>query len=1020
MKKFKKNTLTVLAASFLMLSLTTVTGCGGDNGEGTYTGAEGTPEYNLKLGENLFNPKGEGTRYFAPYLLREDGKTYANTKDAALIQSGEKFYLSTYGLPADYEVGLTVENPATGEKVDFSIGEDGKFTAPTVTAETTYNFVVFGNKEGQPQVKKTLKVTVVPADSIATGWKNFSGKNGDEREKMTAVIEEYMLNQGLSPLTYMNNAGYQLYNARVHSPFLDAGRYIPGYGYGILTYGSLSADLDAEQTAAFKRFYHQQEQAESDIGSFNYLGSNAGAVADFYDYISSSYFGTFVNQDMGGTHYEGILSRENAPIAVNPDENGASTTWKVKLRVGGDTADATKGVTPGLAYRSASTHSLLSPFNGRNIELRDYLTPFKLLATQAVGYYRGSEQAGENTANRQVKGFAEFYKGSKNLTELPTDAEIQAALGVKIDETDNSITIQFNGKITPDYAEYQIDGLWANPIPEDFLKALGGGNALNGSKIYGGNGKVNDINVTPLDTILSVGPYYTSYYESKKTCAFAKNEAWPKKKDDAGRDLYQIAGVHLNINSALTNNENETIEKFEAGLNDTSNIPASYWDKYVSDARRKKVDASGLFQWFLQTIDRQFQDERFPESEWEVKPAMSNNNFYKALISGVDRNAIAEYYHRSGTSFEMQEPVNKSTPKSLKVYNESDAHKQAVTNAMGDAFADPANYKEVGADFFEQAILEELDAGHYKLGTPKEPTKIEMKIAYVESDSMAKRFQLITDGWKEAFDLAVKSHKNSQGKNDWVKGGKPLITLDPASLDFPQESDTQMQNDIIFDGVKAGKYEGEGVYYVSGNPYDVLNNIEKYKADDSSGFTLNYGPNTSLPSREIKYEGKYYSFEGLWAAANGGKILNEFGQPSEEFELGDKFLSVDYVGATEIDVKVEFSYFTEYVKNIEWYALDLDDNATPLDTVDNGDGTLTLKFKGDQLCDIEAYYRAKAAYYESVGSQAGKEYYEALAEEYKGMYNLMPVATYDFEIEGEVAQKQHKADWYVPMTKPAA
>ena len=79
-----------------------------------------------------------------------------------------------------------------------------------------------------------------------------------------------------------------------------------------------------------------------------------------------------------------------------------------------------------------------------------------------------------------------------------------------------------------------------------------------------------------------------------------------------------------------------------------------------------------------------------------------------------------------------------------------------------------------------------------------------------------------------------------------------------------------------------------------------------------------------------------------------------------------------------------------------------------------------MKFKGDQLCDIEAYYLAAAAYYESVGSQAGKDYYEALAKEYKGMYNLMPVATYDFEIEGEVAAKQYTADWYVPMTKPAA
>ena len=98
---------------------------------------------------------------------------------------------ATYGLPKDYKVGFRVED-LEGKEVEFAVAEDGSFTVPNVTTETTYNVFVFGVKEGANTVKKKLQVTAIPANQLQTGWTNLSGKNGEERdtevERLVAIL----------------------------------------------------------------------------------------------------------------------------------------------------------------------------------------------------------------------------------------------------------------------------------------------------------------------------------------------------------------------------------------------------------------------------------------------------------------------------------------------------------------------------------------------------------------------------------------------------------------------------------------------------------------------------------------------------------------------------------------------------------------------------------------------------------------------------------------------------------------
>ena len=954
----KRKTGIIFALSFLTLSA--VAGCSCETPTDNPNG-----QIVLEKPDMMITPasqyiaEAKDSTYFSPHLVSsvDNGvPSYVSAKSKAIVESGDKDYLYAYGLPTGYSLGVTVLDDS-GEKVENIVSSDGSVLAPEVSERTDYTIYLYGvSADSTRIIRKALEYTVVPKNSIAKGqYFDYSSLGTDERTILTAEAENYLLDNGLAPITYMVNSGYQLYNERVHSPFLDENNYVPGYGFGLQDYGTIDAPLEAEQTEKFKWYLHDQLDATSDLGDFNYLASNSNAVSTLYSYVSQYYFNQFVNEDATGYSYQPGLSRKAAPEAINPDENGSSTTWKVYLNVGTGSGE---GVNSGYAYRTAS--KTFSSFDKRPIRLEDYLTPFKLLATQSVGYYRGAEQAGESTLNRQIKGFAEYFGKTANATELASDEEIQKELGVKLDYSDNSITITFNGKITPDYAEYQLNGLWCNPIPEDFLKELGKGDVIAGAKNYGRNRSEGSL--TPLDTMLSVGPYYTTYYESKKTIAFARNENWPIKKDMYGRDLYQIEGIHLNVNSSLSNNQNAYIEAFEAGTTDFSNIPEQYWDKYATDPRRKKVQGDRKSQYFVNTFDKAFWDQRFTgQSDWSVKPILSNENFYKGLYIGIDRQSVADYFHYE-PCYDVQEPNNKVSPKAETVYNNTDEHEQVFADQFGNSLDDLSLWRNNAADYFEVAIQEELEAGHYSLGSESNPTVVDFTMVMVDSANGNYVEQQIFSNWENAFALAVSSHVGAGGKNDWVgPNGKPLITLDVKSDRLSSSmDDTALQNAVLKNGVKAGKYDGQGVFFVSGNGLDTFNNFDRYMSDDDSGFTLNFGLDTAIPSADMYYDGKYWSYETLWAAGNGGILLDENGNETNFVNFlfdGSAQNNITRDSSGNIKATIPVSILTEYVDpssiKVEVDAMvDGKEGYIDANAQWNADHTsVTVTFPGDKLID---------------------------------------------------------------------
>lgn len=859
---------------------------------------ENKGETKLSLPSHLLLESRDAT-YFSPYVVTvglENSISPLSSGGDTLMVGGQKAALYAYNVPEGSKLSVSVTD-VTGAPSDVvTVASDGTITAkssvtgkvdgvitlyaedPTETVATTAGT--------QPRVyKKSVNVSVIPSSQLASSTVSSYGSTLDvrNRSEVTSQLEKYALKNGLTGISISDNGGYAVYNSRVHSPLLDSDSYLAGYGFGTSMYGYITDDLSGEQTPKYKRYYHSQLTPSNEPGTINYLDSDLASVSDLYSYMAASYWSTELNEDYTETVYAPNLAR-SLPVPLNMGADGTATKWRIPVWVGGTTTNEEKGVMAGLSYRTSSSSVFKSKWDKKAITLEDYLTPFKLLATQAVGWYRGEEQAGESTANRQIKGFANFYNASKDLKELPSDEEFSSQVGVSLDYDTNSIIIEFEGGFTQEFACYQLDGLWSNPIPEQFIKELGNGDVIKGSGLYGTSGGQGG---TPINTSLSVGPYYLEEYKSKELVTFAKNEDWFRKTDSLKRTTYQIEGYHFKVNSALETDSTAGFTAWENNLVDSATLIDSKWEQYENDPRKKSVLGDQQQKFTFNRMDKWLWDQNFgegapwyeknnPKGEvtWEVKPIASNDSFFYGLNLGVDRLGFAEKFHRN-PSIDYQNPIAKVNPVTGELYNNSPEHKEAMEYVYGKSFDDLKKTLDYAVNYMRTGIIEELEAGHYDLGTGENPTVVTLGLGTVDDVYYRDRVAVIEQDWVKSFETAVTTYIDENGNNPLVDAnGKPRIVFDLTADYVP--SDTSQQ-ELIMKGMWCGKYDIQYAYLITGNAYDTINNMDILMSDKMGGFELNFASDTRLPSGDIYYDGKYWSYNSLWSACNGGTVLDSNG-----------------------------------------------------------------------------------------------------------------------------------------------
>ena len=887
---------------------------------------------------------------------------------------------------AVYDNGIdTAERSYSYASTDASVAtidQNGKITP---IKEGRVNFKVTEAKSGET---KTLKKDVVIAKSANafSGGQNYSGGTTDaelaKRAEILGKLEKYAMDTHLTGITLFENGGLVKYSSRVQIP-TKGKQFVEGYGFGILSDGTLNGTLSGNDGGQnYPTYYHSAIGQDSlKINQYSATGSQ---VSDLASYISSSYWGTKLNNAMDNYEWYPLLAtdevyapkfdqsgnvvgyftsgdfdynhqdasatptaklRNSQPIpaeALNP--TNLYKKWRIYIKTDGDVNGSTLKYTK---YKTKNnkdqtpedrTPVVDTEWNNRSVTKEDYEFIYQLLFTGSNNIIRGTEMA--NDTSYGIKGAQRFFNETKSITDAD---QIQAKwteyintgkLGLKIGEDVNGayIDLELINAIDAFTAMYTLSSNLTSPLPKDLFV---GSKAIKSSmkesiKAYGTFDNHGDNAI--LNNTICLGPYTLSKWAKNSEIVFERNNGW-FETEPAGGDRYHIEGAYFRVIDTSTDTE-KNWKQFEAGNLDSAGVPTSKVEENRGLPGVYETKGDATFKLNVNSCTEEEWNKLFgPQGtikpntpSWDIKPWMSNSDFLDGLFFSIDRESFARKrgVNPSTDYFSNAYQMRNSTGGSS--YNATDAHKEAVKG-----YAENYGYNlNKAIDCFRNAVKQLSQQGRLVLGPSKaNPTVINIHIRWMYQTDIKEYGEDIKFYFERAFN------------DDAVCGGK-------VKLEVLQEAVTSWE-DVYNVWMMQGRFD-LGFGAISGNTYNPLNFMEVLKSDNSSSFTLNWGTDTSKVDEKnpIIYDGKKWSFDALWEVADHGGIV----------ENGEKIDPVRYCNAnypTKLDgsgreanlyngFDIEFPVdFAEFDQDGSSAVFDIN----RMDCYIFGRGNITLAEKGD-------------------------------------------------------------------------
>ena len=778
--------------------------------------------------------------------------------------------VSTLGLSTLAACGETSSSaPATSETPTTS--------APVSSEETPKVSAAMGYDSGTFDVEGL--------QGGGSGAFSYAAESYAVKTEILGKLEAYAYNNALTGLPLFENGGYVMYNSRITK---GSENYIPGYGFGILAEGSIKSDLPTETKTEWKKYLHTSDA--SDPASINALDDSGSQVSDLYSYISSSYWDVKMRADKAGYEWYGNLAKEDKPVAVDADPaTGMAQTWKFHVRTGAD----------GLKYRTGSDKR--TAWDNKPVELEDYVNAFKVLLTKKNNLYRGAEMAGK-TDYSGIKGASTYFNSSAD----GFNATAWENVGVKsgTDEGGAYLEITLAAPTTQFYAMYALSSQLYTPIPAQFIEDIGG------IENYGKYSK--DKSTAPIDNILSLAPYTLEYWQEDQVITFKKNDTWFGLNLDGFKNRYTIPGIKISIIKAAASDPNAVFKEFLANKLDSAGIPSDYLDQYKNDPRATTTTGDAVFKLNINSTTEEEWEALFGEhgsvartakgDYWNVKPWMSNKNFLDGLMYSINRKEIAEKYG-SNPSCDYFGSAYMSDPENGQSYNGTQEHKDALIEAGLETEASLAGNKlygyrlEVAKEKFSAAINELKTAGKIKDGDTLE---IDVWWMYPQHTTR--------------YGADVKTYLETAFNNSAAaKSGNIKLQVNNDAV--------ETWSDVYYKHLMVGQFD-LGFGSISGNTLNPLNFMEVLKSDNSSGFTLNWGPDTSKLDPTLSYDNKNWSFDTLWRAGDQGILVKEGAElPPVVISYGKDDAVVEEDGS--VTIRAHFDVATS-LPGIDWSGASVD------------------------------------------------------------------------------------------------
>lgn len=688
-----------------------------------------------------------------------------------------------------------------------------------------------------------------PSYPIAHGAKEFVSSTNAERTKILGKLEKYAVDIGLTGLPLFENGGYNIVSSRVVK---GTETYIPNYGFSTFRDGRPNGTLSGETNPDLANYYHSWES--SDPQTINGLNAEGSQVLDLFSTIQSGFFSTRLNARKTGYEWYGLLAAKDRPWYVGEDgkaHEADSTelhdTWRIYVRTGSN----------GAAYRTFSKDPARAAFDGRPIQLEDYLTPFKVLLTKKNGYYRGGELAGKQDSTGIV-GAGTFY----DATAEGYSEDAWKSVGIKTGTDENGDYVDFR-LMTPAnrfYAMYNLSSSLYCPLPMEFFNLVTDNGAAPGN--YGSY--TSDKHFTPVDNILSVGALALEAWNEDQSIIFKTNRDWWEIKENP--DLYRWDGEHLEVISGYSTDRTLPFKEYQAGKLDSVGIPTQYLKDYRDNPLAAQVPGSSTFKLNTNTCDEETWVELFgkngsvfqTESEadyWDVKPWMNNNNFVRGIFYALDRENFAT---TRGVipSINYFADAYLSDPENGISYNSTEEHAEALDNFWGSTVETYGYSEALSTAAFTRAIEELIASGDLTEDTES----VDIDLVWMYDTDVKEYGEELVGYMEKTFNQAAEDL------------GYDFILNVRQSVGGPTYEG-------VYDKISEGQFD-LAFGAISGNTLNPIDFLEVLKSDNSSGFTLNWGKDTSYVETgkdAIVYNEEIYSFDGLFGAANAGIILDEEG-----------------------------------------------------------------------------------------------------------------------------------------------
>ena len=824
MKKVK-NVRFVLGALFALGMTTSVIACNGGGGGGGSVETEFDFTVSLASGRRDKLYVGETDRIVSHAL---EARSY----NYQVLTSGGEEYLTV-----DDNGVLTPKKPT----------EAGKTIAVRIT-------------EPRSEVEKNLFLTITDPQAAQTGGLNYASDD-DARLEILGKLEEYAMENYLTGISLFENGGYVRYadatvssqerkdNRVVHLPTKN---YITGYGFGLLREGYITGTLE---NGSAKHPTYMHTATTSDPANINAWNATGSQVSDLNSYVSASYWSTKMSSTAGKYEWYPLLAKDtvdgkpfNTPIAQEPEnELKMYRKWRVYVKTGAE---------EGIAYRINS--SKRSEFNNRPVALEDYAFTYQMLLSEPCGLTRGTELAEDTSYG--IKGGSTFFRNSKNKTGAQLDtlwnnmvASDELGIHTGTDENGSYIDIELINPIDDFTAMYTLSSSLYTPIPKAFIQSLGGGDYTVGAELFGSFTDTENI----VDTTIAIGPYFLEEWTDGQEIVFKRNDNWY----EVNETTYRIEGIDQKIYPSGTEQPDFLYNYFINGELDSTGIPSNRMsEKLTSDLKTKgdstfKLNVNSCTQEQWDNFNDKLWKNTGIDDKWGgVKPWMSNKNFLNGLFWSINRQAFADK-RGVAPSVNYLSDAYLSDPKSGTSYNTTTQHQNSIKNFHDSKNEDYGYNFTKAVTYFQMAVHELSETGALKLGTKENPTTINIHIRWMYQSDIKEYGTDIKGFFEKAFN------------DDTVCGGR-------VKLEVKQDAVTNWM-DVYNLYLMTGEYD-LGFGAISGNTYNPLNFLEVLKSNNSSGFTLNWGNDTSKIDKTfpIEYAGKSWSFDALWAAADHGTVVN--------------------------------------------------------------------------------------------------------------------------------------------------